>query len=71
MKKYPLLKHRRTRLHHLGEEQKKMGHLSNSVGFNKECSLFTILSFNLIRILPPLMSPKVRLFFQAVFFLFC
>lgn len=24
MKKYPLLKHRRTRLRHLGEEQKKM-----------------------------------------------
>jgi len=31
MKKYPLLKHRRTRLHHLGEEQKKMGNMSYNI----------------------------------------
>ena len=31
MKKYPLLKHRRTRLRHLGEEQKKMGLLYHSL----------------------------------------
>ena len=44
MKKYPLLKHRRTRLRHLGEEQKKMG-LFTKLHFSVFNNSLDLLSF--------------------------
>ena len=64
MKKYPLLKHRRTRLHHLGEEQKKMG-LFTKLHFSVFNNSLDLLSFEAKSpVTCPLQETNIRYFFK-------